>query len=202
MRSYTPDDLVLIGGRYSVTNVDTAVFLAGWALENIPYVVVDVLGDGVRIGKISWWNDFDAILPRVMRLHIFGPGGDLTWRRDENRAFWRYVGGTYPELPEAITIHDFWDESKVSELLVDEDNPRHALLWGQYDDQKDHWHEDRVGKASAEDRLRYPDVDAQPGERVEVLAWELRQPDDSAVVAYWTYGFRILPTANDEQEQA
>lgn len=189
MTHYTPDELALLGDRIDdLREFPPQGFWREWsaAIVDMPYVVFRTARDGIRIGTLADYPDFGDYWSDMLRCHLFGPGGDLIWRRDGKRYFWRYVGKPHADLPQG---QNYWDKPPKVEKLVTDDTDQarlKALLWGRYDSLNDQWFEPRVGKATVTDRLRYPVADPEPGSHIVIEAQVLRHPEDHSVVAIWT----------------
>lgn len=97
------------------------------------------------------------------RGRLFGPGGDLSFRRAQNRFYWHFVGPT-PLKPPTGNYHaaDFWQETADRQPFYRREIK--PLLWGERLAGYDRWFENRVARAE----LQYP-IDALG--RVSVLAW-------------------------------
>jgi hypothetical protein len=160
------DSVVLYGGQGDV--------LASLELpaEDMPYLMLETAEYGIQFGETSeytYHSDWD-----VLRLHVFGEGGDLMIRCDELRTFWRFVGDQSVFDKIGLANGTPYPEP----LSVSEEDER-SLLWGAYNQELRSWQEDRVGKG----RLKYPFPEGV--ERVEIRA--RRVFDKSETVAYWTY---------------
>lgn len=203
---YNSSNLSFIGGRFSV-NSSNAIsnFLALWPFADddikMPYAVWHSIGqsdhDGIQIGHFS--KDLGQNSDRLMRLQIFGEGGDFSLRRDEDQVYWHFVGNRIKlNLPNDLKISDFGDKNQGLTLTSqsldgsDEEELISGLLWGDYgqnSDYPDHWHDDRVGWAT--ERLNYPDMATEMKgleprrRRVMVMARVLRSTNYS-IAAYWT----------------
>jgi hypothetical protein len=131
-------------------------FLAGWDLKGMPY----------RIWESTDRIDFerDSSAPNVALLErgrLFGPGGDLDLRRDDDTFRWRFVGapGVRPPKDYDAKENNFWaqDQNENTAFHCYEET---ALLWGERKGER--WHDDRVAAA----KLDYPAPD--DAERVQV----------------------------------
>lgn len=78
------------------------------------------------------------------RARLFGPGGDVELRRDQDRLLWRFVGPPNTKVPSGLE-HDEWASNHPLVCLE-----RTSLLWG-YRSDSGGWFEPRVGHAN----LRY-----------------------------------------------
>lgn len=166
------DPIVLYGGQ---GDVFASLNLSA---ETMPYLMLETAEYGIQFvstAEYTFTRDWT-----VLRLHTFGPSGDLLIRRDEDRIFWRFVGyqGVFYQLglPDGIPY---------PEPLGVSDKDERSLLWGAYWGQNDsghhHWQENRVGKA----QLIYPFP--EPAERVEIRACRVLDASTHETVAYWTY---------------
>jgi hypothetical protein len=94
-------------------------------------------------------------LPLLERGRLFGPGGDLSLRRDDDYFLWQFIGTFVAPIQGA---KPFWDQHPGLELKKWDGS---VLLWGAFDNLKNRWWEDRVGWAD----LRYPHA-AKGGDRL------------------------------------
>lgn len=175
------DPIVLYGGQ---GDVFASLNLSA---EAMPYLMLETAEYGIQFVAIEGYT----FTPdwTILRLHAFGPGGDLLIRRDEDRIFWRFVGyeGVFNQLKLA-------NGTPYPEPLSVSGEDERSLLWGAYwgqDDSGQHyWQENRVGKA----QLAYPFP--KPAERVEIRACRVLDASTHETVAYWTYTL----TAHQPQE--
>lgn len=163
------NDLVLFGGE----GLDWTTLQ--WDTAQIPYMMIETAEWGIQFLPSN--TPLDAALT-ILRLHLFGEGGDLLLRHDEDRIYWRFVGerGMY----ERLGLH-----GKLFPRNLQQGKQVTSLLWGQcqYDENKQPYrYEGRMGKAS----LNYPLVPAE-SERVEIHALEIID-DMGAIVTHWTFG--------------
>ncbi len=82
------------------------------------------------------------------RGRLFGPGGDLSLRRDGDRFLWHFVGQAEVKPPAVGQPQDFWQAEPEASF---HQNVETALLWGKHQE-NDHWQDDRVAMA----KLTYP----------------------------------------------
>lgn len=166
--SSNTDKVILIGG----SKVDFAALEL--PTEQMPYLMLETAEHGIEFGAAA---DFNYVPDWTMlRLHAFGPGGDLLIRRDENQVFWRFVG-----YEGVFNLLGLTEGIPYSETLIPGDEDERSLLWGAFDEQRGYWHDNRVGKA----HLAYP-FD-HPAERVEIRACPVLDAKTQETVAYWTY---------------
>jgi hypothetical protein len=130
------------GGRCD--RVDLADFLQSWSPAS----------RGMSLGI---WEYTDGIqfrdsgtdkerLPWLERARLFGPGGDLSLRREGEEYLWHFIG-TFP--PPVAGGRNFWEGRGEKKLRR---NAASALLWGHNEAGERKWYEDRVGWAD----LSYP----------------------------------------------
>lgn len=166
------DQVVLYGGQ---EDVFASLNLSA---EAMPYLMLETAEYGIQFGATEGY----AFTPEwtVLRLHAFGPGGDLLIRRDEDRIFWRFVG--YEGVFNQLGLPDGTPYPKPLSVIGEDER---SLLWGAYwgrdDAGQHHWQENRVGKA----QLTYPFP--EPVERVEIRACRVLNASTHETVAYWTY---------------
>jgi hypothetical protein len=181
MSRYNSEALTFTGGECEAA--DAGALLEAFALSDMPFMLVETMDDGLRmLGTDRDWPVGQA--PGILRLHVFGEGGDLKLRRDGHRLLWTYIGFEQPD----IKGRDFWAENRASELVEDAELLT-ALLWGRYDDSLGYWYDDRVRGAG--DRLVYLD---NPAPQVVSVTARLRDATTGQTVAYWT---RALQPAED-----
>lgn len=146
--------------------------------EDMPYLMLETADKGIEFLPTAQYSPEEHWT--ILRLHAFGPGGDLLIRRDEDRIFWRFVGyqGVFNQLK-------LTNGTSYPKPLSVSDKDERSLLWGAYWGQDDsgqqHWQENRVGKA----QLAYPFP--EPAERVEIRACHVLDTNTHQTVAYWTY---------------
>ncbi len=177
-----PNRLTILGGQFQPERF--TVFLTAWRK---------------RWQKLPWriWEQINEIVfadepldPELLqRGEIFGEGGHLSLRRDENRWFWRYIGPPDQLAPEGFNqeqeCDNFWAAKQNSDVIFScyED---HTLLWGkEIQDQNNQptgrWWEDRVAAA----RLVYP-AQLKSYERVYLKFWRFTAAGRTQFV--WYYG--------------
>lgn len=162
------DDLSIWGGRCA--EGELLNFLQNWALEEIPYRIWEY------VSEITFDKDS---LPKNETLlehgRMFGPGGDLTIRRDGANFRWHFVGRPgQPEPPASGNPKNFWDVEANRGLKFHRWKDK-ALLWGKYAGKngagEHYWHDDRVARA----KLTYPVPDGAEWERVMIKYYTFSQ---------------------------
>jgi hypothetical protein len=166
------DPIVLYGGQgdiFSSLNLSA---------EAMIYMMLETADKGIEFLLTAQYSPEEHWT--ILRLHAFGPGGDLLIRRDEDRIFWRFVG--YEDIFNQLGLTSGTPYPKPLSISGEDER---SLLWGAYwgqDDSGQHyWQENRVGKA----QLTYPFP--QPVERVEIHACRVLDVKTQETVAYWTY---------------
>jgi hypothetical protein len=176
------NDIQLYGGRFPVTAYGE--FLAQWenaANQRMTYAVSEMVSAGIDLLP-SETVIFDP--DDILRLHLFGAGGDLTVRWDvaSGMVYWRYIG---QPLPKDFSPSDFGGK-KYSQKLERDANPIVALLWGAYSPGRERWAENRVGKA----KLDYPYSDnKEQNMRLMVQGYPCCDRGSGEIMAIWTTGF-------------
>lgn len=166
-RQYGPQaqPLTILGGAcLSNALLD---FLTAWKLpkDDMPYCLWEeasriVLAEMTPPRAPKW----------LERGRIFGPGGDLSLRRDGEAFNWWFIGPAGVTAPVGYdAVQDFWSDKHHKDLILHRHDDT-SLLWGtwagQDKDGRDFWWEDRVAGAT----LTYPGVSGQ-AERVHVQFW-------------------------------
>jgi len=203
---------VLWGGRFPASEANLSAFLLGWGLaaRRMPWRIWEWVSE---LALEEAGSDVPANLALLERGRLFGPGGDLELRRDEECVLWRFVGPPasaapqclhweHEHKPEALKemrrggqepfpAADFWRAHPECRPLLK--RQRYALLWGQEEQHGDPprgmgvWREDRVAGASAP--LRYPGMSERSKVgRVELAYSEYLWAD--AVQAVWWEGLQ------------
>lgn len=150
--------LTIVGGTCPAGNVLT--FLSAWGLPKgtMPYCLWEEVSRIVLEEKTL--PPEPALLERG---RVFGPGGDLSLRRDGDAFRWWFIGPAGVTAPTAYgQVHDFWADKRHQGVILHR-HEETALLWGVWEAGHAAWHEDRVAGA----RLHYPGLSGQP-ERVQV----------------------------------
>lgn len=155
-RQWGKDQLAIWGGW--CRSADVLTLLQDWPQrdETMPYRTWEY-ADQITIEEKTLPSNSE----RLERGRLFGPGGDLTVRRDGDRFRWHFVGKPDVQLPTGdFHAESFWAQpgEDQTEFYQREEQ---ALLWGERPANFDLWFEDRTGQA----KLKYPV--AQPG-RVRV----------------------------------
>ncbi len=159
------DKLAIWGGR--CTEDELLDFLTGWQLKDAPYRIWEY------VSEITFDKDS---LPKNETLlehgRMFGPGGDLTIRRDGGEFRWHFVGESDMKPPEGYRDNNFWDAHSDLKFHQWENK---ALLWGKYAGKNEagehYWHNDRVARA----KLTYPVPDGAEWERVMIKYYTFSQ---------------------------
>ncbi len=174
-------DIVMTGGQ-----TETLDILSYFDLNHMDYMIIQYQNNTVNFGYTG--QLITQIDNAISRLHIFGEGGDLTVRRDENIFYWRFVG------------HETLLENLIGRLYPDENMPlsidgeTKALLWGRYQGEGA-WQEDIVGKAT----LGYPTDDVKEAEHTMIFAHIVKDKHNQSV-AYWTYRLGLPEYDSQENE--
>lgn len=144
-----PDDLAAWGGAFDALRLGD--FLQVWGLPRLemPWSLWQWT-DRIIIERGSVAHDLD----HLERGRVFGPGGDLSLRRDGGRVLWHFVGPADAAPPSGFSFASYWDGREDAPIRLRE---RTALLWGEERRDKDKnplgvWYEDRVAAAA----LKYP----------------------------------------------
>jgi hypothetical protein len=155
---YGQPDLAIWGGKCAED--DLLTFLNEWQLKDMPYRIWEY------VSEIEFSPQTTNQPPKNVSLlehgRMFGPGGDLTLRRDGAEFRWHFVGQKkQPEPPTSGNPKDFWAVEQNKQLTFHRWTDK-ALLWGKHIG-NGRWHDDRVARAT----LEYP-TDDQAWERVMI----------------------------------
>jgi hypothetical protein len=172
----------LCGGKFGSSEL--ADFLDRWTWKSfdMTYMILETIPDGLLFESVeddTWLAPIIGTLgDDLLRLHVFGTGGDLTIRRDDDWFYWRYIGYKHEGIEDIpVQIHIY----KEATLRIDNKRDRlKTILWGGYSEEHYRRHENRVGSAN----LDYP---INTMDRVVVEAVEVLGAGDD-VVAIWTRG--------------
>lgn len=149
-------DLALWGGVLKATATETleqvlARFVAHWDTDRQPYRIWEYAHRITFTERAV--NDYGLL----ERGRIFGAGGDLALRRDNDAFRWHFIGSPSTTPPDGFSYRNFWDSHP--DTVFRHHEKESALLWGLYHQDHQRWLEDRVGWAD----LRYPtDATALP----------------------------------------
>lgn len=130
-----------------------AAFFEAWSLEHrgMPWRIWEQI-DKIVLEKDSLPDKYDLL----ERGRAFGPGGDLSLRRDGNTFRWRFVGPAGCKPPANVKLRKFWDEAGEGfDMRLSKEK---VLLWGEerkLQDGSRRWAEDRVAGYV----LRYPGME-------------------------------------------
>jgi len=142
-------NIAIIGGELQAGDSHTLEevlerFLHKWDFSTLPYRIWEYF-HCIEFNTCSLPSDYSLL----ERGRIFGPGGDLSLRRDGERFLWHFIGPKEKDTLPADWKKDFWKENPHAQLRPHDE---FALLWGAYKKALGRWHEDRVGWAN----LDYP----------------------------------------------
>lgn len=145
---YWGNDKLAIWGGWCCTETDAMALLRDWPQRDkaMPYRIWEYTSEMVFEEKA---------LPvdgrGLERGRLFGPGGDLSLRRDGDRFYWHFVGQPGMQPPDGdFHAQDFWGQAEAGTSFFR--CKERSLLWGERQEGFDLWFEDRTGRA----RLRYP----------------------------------------------
>lgn len=146
--------IIIWGGEFDVKKFKN--FMSVWSFADMSYAIQE------HAHKIAFQvADTDSIVSQNLalleRMEIFGAGGNISLRRNDDRFLWHFIGNdtktqqdTLSKLTDTnFTVRKFWEENSSSKLYKRDES---ALLWGEYDEDSNRWHDDRVGWAN----LDYP----------------------------------------------
>ncbi len=163
----------LIGGIWSSSDTEvmyTALSRLIHPNADMPYCIIQTVESGLAFiktkaagGKLE--NE------QLLRLHLFGEGGDFTLRYDDGNYLWHFVGTV-------LSQEQLGGDAYPGRLAIGTE--QHALLWGEFDANRQRWYETIVGSA----QLTYPI--AEKHERLTIHARSVIDPEGE-VVAFWTY---------------
>jgi hypothetical protein len=141
------DQLAIWGGQCS--EADVLALLRDWPQrdEDMPFCIWEY-ADRIVIERET--------LPEgtgwLERGRLFGPGGDLTVRRDGEHFLWHFVGRWGARPPSgSYGAQDFWTQPNEAGTTFHQ-REKCALLWGERQEGFDLWFENRTARAE----LRYP----------------------------------------------
>jgi hypothetical protein len=163
----------LIGGIWSSSDTEvmyTALSILTHPDAEMPYCIIQTVESGLAFVTTETAGD-KLENEQLLRLHLFGEGGDFTLRYDDGDYLWRFVGT-------ALSKEELGGDAYPGELVVGTE--QHALLWGEFDSNRQRWYENIVGSA----QLTYPI--AEKHERLTIHARSVIDRDGE-VVAFWTY---------------
>lgn len=137
--------IAIWGGQ--VAAIKLKDFLAAWDLRAMQYRIWEY------VDRITFIEAGVADYDLLERGRIFGEGGHLSVRRDDDEFLWHFIGNfkgaNDAALPGEFEKRDFWQEQPEVRLRCRDEE---ALLWGEYKETLGCWHDDRVGWAD----LSYP----------------------------------------------
>jgi len=124
-----------------------SAFIQGWDLSTMPYCIWEHASEIVfQEGTLP------AEAGLLERGRLFGPGGDLSLRRDGDVFRWHFVGRAGAKPPAGpYGTQDFWQATGNEDARFHQATET-AQLWGERKEGFDLWFEDRVAGA----RLQYP----------------------------------------------
>ena len=185
------------GGRFAASALSD--FLDSWDLggRGMPRRLWEWVSDLLwEHGAAGLPFDSTPALRRdwLERARIFGPGGDLSWRREGGEFVWHFVGANGAQIPAALTNDEAGDaEGSQTDRLVAYCGA--TALWGNRRPLSGggvFWQEDRV--AGVKEPLYYPGAGGP--ERVQLAYCEYLQGAD--VVAVWWLGLEGLQQPSEE----
>lgn len=141
-------------------------FLKLWELTRMPYRIWEYAH------RITFTEPEVAEWSLLERGRIFGEAGDLSLRRDGKRFLWHFIGQPQPAAPK--DAKDFWKHSPECQVNPNFKMRRRrkresALLWGEYDETRKRWHDDRVGWANLDYPLDLERKKENNGTRVKIV---------------------------------
>jgi hypothetical protein len=166
----TEEDLSIWGGNFEAERLDD--FLERWKLDQreMPWRIWE------QVSKIVFqWETQPGDSELLERGQLFGPGGDLSLRRNGSRLLWHFIGPAGVEPPAGFEARSYWEDEKRRPLREHEES---VLLWGEWRSTPGRWLEDRVGQAD----LQYPKVLGE--ERVWLDYWRYEEAGQTAFVWY------------------
>jgi hypothetical protein len=176
----TEEDLSIWGGDFEAARL--ADFLKGWKLEQreIPWRVWE------QVSQIVFrWETLPGNPELLERGRLFGPGGDLSLRRDGNRFLWHFIGPAEVEPPAGFEARNYWEDKERYPLREHDET---VLLWGEWYSDPGRWLEDRAGRAD----LQYPKMLGE--ERVWLDYGRYEEAGQTAFI--WYRGLRGLEAYN------
>ena len=179
----------LLGGKWEPDDsgaMDAAMALLREHAGDMEFCIIQTIESGLEFTRTTAaLNKLEN--ERILRLHLFGKGGDFTLRYDDGKYLWRFVGAALSQAELGGTPYP---------TTLSEGSEQHALLWGEYDTNRQRWHENIVGSA----RLTYP-AEAEH-ERLTIHARSVVDDKSGEVVAFWTYKLSayVLPQEGEEQQ--
>lgn len=199
----------LWGGAIEASQIEDFLQAWDWAARDMPWRIWEY-EDRIALERSA---DLPADLVRLERGRLFGPGGDLSLRRDAGRILWHFVGPRnapapaklqwahlqYPATPPPYAAVDFW-KSNPQASRPWQRRSQSVLLWGQEERDQDGkgvgvWREDRVSGVRSE--LCYPTLSGSSSEgRAQLVYWEYLWGD--AVQAVWWQGITPWERSNKE----
>lgn len=169
------EDLTIMGGIIAEEHL--LAWLAKWSLSQMYWQLWETT-DELELKHASPLPTKTALeLMMLERVRLFGEGGDLTVRRDDELFRWYFVGPKGVTVPDGAL--DFWKDNPKKKLTRFKGQ---VILWGVWDSESDkkRWVENRVGFAN----LAYPEL--LHGERhVYAHYWEYL--DAGQVAFVWMY---------------
>ena len=183
----TEEDLSIWGGNFEARRL--ADFLKRWKLEEreMPWRIWEWVS---RI--VFQWETLPGNPKLLERGRLFGPGGDLSLRRDGDRFLWHFIGPAGVEPPVGFEARSYWENRDRRPLREREES---VLLWGKWYSYPGRRWEDRVGGAD----LRYPKMLGE-----EWVWLDYRRYEDAGQTAFvWYRGLRgAEKTGGEGDEQA
>ncbi|MFZ2489390.1 MAG: CRISPR-associated protein Csx19 [Anaerolineae bacterium] len=167
------DHPTIWGGRFSANRFNE--FLSVWRKHwpGMPWRIWEHISD-------IEFADEPKEPEYLQRAEIFGEGGHLSLRRDDNRWLWRYIGPPNQTKPKGFDqspeCEDFWSTTKASQLRRYEEQ---VLLWGEDKNSTGLWWDDRVAAAN----LSYSSS-LKGNPRVYIDIWRFTQNGQTAFVWY------------------
>lgn len=140
----TEGDLSIWGGEFEPKRLPD--FLKGWKLEQrqMPWRIWE------HVSRIAFqWEKLPGKPELLERGRLFGPGGDLSLRRDGDCFLWYFIGPAGVQPPAEFDAWNYWKDARRNPLREHEES---VLLWGKWWPDPGLWLEDRAGRAD----LQYP----------------------------------------------
>ena len=172
------EDLTIVGGMIAEENL--LAWLAEWSLSKMAWQLWETTDELELKHATTVPTKTEIELMMLERVRLFGEGGDLTVRRDDEHFRWYFIGPKHATVPGGDeTPEDFWDDHPQKKLTRFKGQ---VILWGAWDDKSDQerWVENRVGFA----KLAYPEP-LHHERHVYAHYWEFL--DAGQVAFVWMY---------------